>query len=79
MKKIIIITAASTARMFLSSLKRREKNCGIVKDFVSWVYLRSLAAVNSQFRYVPTARPIAVQPTSATPERYASPGRPISR
>lgn len=41
------------------------------------MYLRSRLATISQFRYVPIARPIAVQIASLTPPiRYANPGSP---
>ncbi len=41
------------------------------------VYKRKRLATINQFKYVPTARPIIVQPASEIPDKYAKPGIPI--
>ena len=60
------------------SWKRLLKKSGIV---MAWPaiseYLLSLFATMSQFIYVPTASPAAVQNASASPVQYASPGSPM--
>ena len=49
----------------------------MVKVSYPCVYFLILLATISQLTYVPIASPIAVHAASATPVRYASPGRPI--
>ena len=46
--------------------------------FAAMLYRLSRLDTTSQFMYVPTARPAAVQNASASPHQYATPGRPIS-
>ena len=50
-----------------------------MESFAFTEYLRRRLATSSQFRYVPMAKPMAVQPTSDAPQKYASPGMPMSR
>ncbi len=61
------------------SRKRRDRKSGTVIAPIFTEYLRRRLATMSQLRYVPRLSPIAVQPASATPQKNASPGTPISR
>ena len=71
------MAATSVSILFLSPY-RFEKNSGMVIELLISEYKRILFATMRQFKYVPTANPIAVHIGSATPLRYASPGKPIS-
>ena len=51
---------------------------GLLALFAAMLYRLSRLDTTSQFMYVPTARPAAVQNASASPHQYATPGRPIS-
>ena len=61
------------------SRKRTARKSGTVMEWVFAEYCLILLATMSQLRYVPSARPIAVQPASATPQKKARPGTPIRR
>ena len=70
--------AAMVMSTFFFSLKRLEKNSGRVMAFPALtLYRLSRLDTISQFKYVPTARPMAVHAASARPHQYATPGRPI--
>ena len=68
-KKITIMIAAMNVRIFFPSPYLSEKNAGTVIEPVASVYCLILFAVISQFRYVPAASPMMVQPASAIPDR----------
>ena len=76
-KNNIIINAAITVRIFLSSPNLLEKKSGIVTTSYACEYFLILLATISQLIYVPIASPNAVQNASAIPEIYATPGSPI--
>ena len=69
MKKTMMITAPKALSRLRWSWKRRDKNWGTVMALRLAVYRRSRRATMSQLSQVPTARPMAVQPGEAMPER----------
>ena len=66
---VIQITAESAVMMFFSSWNLLAKNVGTVIAPILSEYRLNLLDVKSQFRYVPIARPAAVQKASARPVR----------
>ena len=64
-----MMTAATVDRMFFLSWKRLEKNAGMVMACTRSEYWRRRLATNSQFRYVPIARPIQVHMASEAPKK----------
>ena len=76
---MIIISAEIIDKICFLSPKRFEKNAGIVVAPMLSEYFLILLATNSQFKYVPIERPMAVQTASAQPVISARPGSPIKR